>query len=93
MIGKTIRQIFKAVNDYNNIIEVIHSGEKEKTLVIYVDDMKFYEGTSYVKFFDLLNEEYIPEYSARLLNSLFAGSETSTFIVDNGEYKVEVYIQ
>ncbi len=88
--GRTLKQIFKAVNDINNAYACLGKFNEE-FLTIYIDDTNFYNGRNYNDFVKLLNEEYVKGFAEELLNILYVGSETNYFMIRNVKHKIEVY--
>lgn len=92
MKALTLRQIFKTLNDLNNMGEVISHTYKGQELIIYIDEEKFYRGTSYVNFYSRLKEEYVEEFVKEVLNMLWCGTDTQIFTCLNTNHKIELYI-
>ena len=92
MIGKTIRQLFKAINEFNNALDVLNDSSKRLELRIYLDDIKIYEGTSYASLIDYIDEEYIEEFQNEFYNAIFCGNNAALINVNDYQHKVEVFV-
>lgn len=94
MTGKTIKQIFKAVNDINNANEVIganRNGINNLEVLIYIDDMKIYRGNSYKDFDTILRNEYVEPFANELENLYWCGDASQMVQFDGVKSKVEIY--
>lgn len=94
MTGKTIKQIFKAINDFNNANEIIganRNGINNLEILIYIDDMKFYRGNSYKDFDTMLRNEYVEPFANEVLNRYWCGNSTQIIEYDAVKTKVEIY--
>ena len=92
MTGKTLRQLFKALNQWNNLKECMGEFDETLKLSIYIDDCKFYEGTSYMEFYNLLKEEYIEEFVSESLNRFFCGNNVAVFECKGTKHSIEIYV-
>ena len=95
MIGKTLKQLFKTINDYNNMKEVEGQNEdhiNDIEMLIYIDDMKFYRGTSYREFINKLKEEYIEPVVYDIENAMFRGRNRLLIGSGINTTKLEFYI-
>ena len=98
MKGLTIRQIFKAVNEYNNLLEAVNdnNGNNKKQVFIYLDNKKIYSGCNFEVFKSIAESEFIKALSDEIYNAIFCGCEVATLSVNawgkTYEYKLEVYI-
>ena len=95
MKGLTIKQIFKALEESNNMKEVIGEirGEYDYSdLIIYIDDVKEYEGHSWKEFYKHMKKEYIEGYVEKMMNVLIVGCSKTTFFDTFGHPStLEVY--
>ena len=95
-MAKTFEELFKALNDFNDSRKAIVDSYLGSELRIYIDDVKFYEGTSYVHFYEKLKQEYLDEVVDRVLNIVWNEFNTLTIRVytlyGESDIKVEVYI-
>lgn len=92
MTGMTLRQIFKTLNDLNNMREVISNNYLDSEIIIYIDEERFYRGTSYVEFYSRLKEEYVKEFVSEVLNMIWCGTDTQTLTCRDTEHKIEIYL-
>ena len=94
MVGKTIKEIFKAVNDMNNAMDVLSTVGNRSEVVIYIDDMKVYQGNSFKEFSKTLRKEYIKTFYEQIMNIMFCGNYSATVKDEIINYKsiVEVFI-
>lgn len=91
MTGKTFEELFKALNDFNDSKQSIGGFMNDCELSIYIDDKKFYEGTSYVHFYEKLKEEYIKEFVDKILNLIWCGTD-KRIVEYRSEHYIEVYV-
>ena len=91
MKSLTIKEIFKAINDYNNAREVCGYRD-EKIISIYIDEMRLYKGNNYRAFKRVLKEEYVKNFCDQLDIALFCGYENITIFCNGNSHKIEVYI-
>lgn len=90
--GKTIRQLFKALNDFNNLQNVLNQdGFQEMELKIYIDEEPIYTGVSYCNFLMKLKEEYVEEFVNEILNIMFCGNNTDYITCRDTKHKIEIY--
>lgn len=90
MIGKTIRQLFKVINEMNNLGEVISSEYKNEKLRISVNGQVIYEGDSYVDFYRVAKKELPEDLVNEIVNTFWCGSSNQTFF-HLYDVKIEVY--
>lgn len=94
MVGKTIKEIFKAVNDMNNAMDILSVFGNRSEVVIYIDNMKVYQGNSFKEFSNILKEEYIKSFNDQLMNTIFCGDHKAIIRDEIINYYsiIEVYI-
>ena len=94
MVGKSIKEIFKAINEMNNAMDILSTVGNRSELAIYIDDMKFYQGTSYKEFAKKVREEYVKFFAEEILNVLYCGSYKATVYdeITHWNSTIEVYI-
>lgn len=88
--GKTIKEIFKTIEDYNTLKE-LEIGSEERWLIVYVDDNRVYNGKSWKEFKKHMTDEYIQEWWNEFEKQLFNGN-TTRFTVNGYESVVDVFI-
>lgn len=93
MIGRTIKEIMKTVNEMNNVYEIINRPDCEQSVVIYINEHQFYVGTSYREFIKNLKEEYIDSFVNEIQICMFCGNQKTIFKDEFGDYNtIEIYI-
>ena len=85
-----MKQIFKALESMNSLAEI--TNEAEHYIVIYVNDHKEYEGSSYKEYCDYCKEEFIPSYAEYLMTLLFTHNQGKFWDEFGNENKIEFYI-
>lgn len=91
MTGKTIKQIFRALEEANNMKESINDGDL-LCIRVYIEGIKEYEGRSWKDFIKHMKEEYVSEYVVEMCNQYFCGSNIIEFMVNNRQTEVEIYV-
>lgn len=93
MTKRTLKQLFKLVNEHNDIVDSLGQEDLEKNeLLIYIDDERTYKGTNFNKFSKLINEEYVKGFLKELENVLFVGKNHSIFVFGETKHTVSVYV-
>ena len=95
MTGKTLRQLFNALNQWNNVEECIAKEYVDNSVKfnIYINDNKIYTGNSYMEFYNLIKEEYVEEFLSEILNIIFCGNNKAEFECRGHKHIVEIYIE
>lgn len=88
--GKTIKELFQIINDYNTLKE-LEIGSEERWITVYVNDVREYNGTSWKEFKKHMTDEYIKEWWDEFEKQLFNGN-TIYFTVKGHTSQVDVFI-
>lgn len=91
MTGKTIKQIFQIVKNYNNVCDILNDLSKHK-INIYIDESRFYTGTEYKTLLQRLESEYITDFVNEITNTLICGTGDFFINVNGTEHHIEIYL-
>ena len=86
--GRTIKQIFKSQNEWNNTRLLLGAEEWQLgELSVYIDDERVYRGTDYKQFVKYIRKEYIKSFYETVEN-LLMGAWYNTFDDEFGHQHV-----
>lgn len=88
--GRTFKQIFKTIEDHNNLYE-LHLIDKELVVHVYVNDYNHYRCNNYKEFEREIRTEFIPEFADRILESMICGDDYS-FEFKGSHNRINVFI-
>ena len=91
MTGRTIKQIFRTLEETNNVKEVLNDGDL-LDIRVYLNGYKEYEGRSWKEFNNHVKERYVSSFAKEMYNQIFCGTNTIKFVYNDEECEVEIYI-
>lgn len=95
MTGKTIKQLFKALEDSNNMKMVLGDARYDSELldfIVYIDECEVYRGHSWKEFDKHMKKEYTEEFNNVINDILFCGSNIIIFKCSGYDYKIEIFV-
>lgn len=93
--GQTIKQLFKALEERNNLqatLGNIKSEDEYLNFIVYIDDCKKYVGHSWKEFKNFMDKEYVKTFNEILFKQYFCGSNVIEYTYLNYNTRVEIYI-
>lgn len=89
--GKTIKQIFKARQEWNNIRLLLGADEWQlHDLSVYVDDERVYRGSDYKEFVKRIREIYFKSFTDIIENLLMCAYYNEFVDVYGGKHIIQI---
>lgn len=88
--GRTFKQIFKTIEEHNNLWE-LHLMDRDLSVYVYIDDSFQYKCYNYKEFERKIKKEFIPEFADRILDSMICG-DTYEFEFNGRRHRINTFI-